>query len=378
MVTAIQGGEEMKLLSRIVSLLRIAPAQSAGNWWGVSSSFSTVAAPPATAENKADESLSDDARQIVTTRLQKKSVTLSQRFVCQINSHRHIEVRAISKGLLEEIHIKEGQGVREGDLMFKIQPTLFQSRLDVENAEAKIAQIEYNFTKKLFEDKVTSANEVLIQEARLARAKARAKLAAAELDSTAIKAPFDGIFGRLKLQKGSVVLEGEALATLSDNSVLSVYFNVPENLYLEYTAEQHPKEKLDIELILSNGAKFNQPGQINAIDAEFNPETGTIQFRADFPNPERQVRHGQRGTVIARRKSQNDVIVVPQKAIFENLEKRYVYVVDKQDIAHQREIVIQQESDQGFVVSKGLVGDEKIIVKGIHEVRDGDKVQVED
>ena len=95
-----------------------------------------------------------------------------------------------------------------------------------------------------------------------------------------------------------------------------------------------------------------QVGKLGTIDADFNNQTGNIPFRADFPNPDRLLRHGQTGTVVIRRVL-NDAIVIPQRATFEVLDKRYVYVVDKDDVVHQREIVIQNELEDLFVVKQG-------------------------
>ena len=195
---------------------------------------------------------------------------------------------------------------------------------------------------------MVSENEVLLLEAKLKKAQAKADLAAAELNFATVKAPFDGIIDRLHHQQGSLVQEGEILTTMSDNSVMWVYFNVPEARYLEYMAnlKQH-KEDLKIELMLANGNKFDQIGKIGAIEADFNNENGNIPFRADFPNPDRLLRNGQTGTVLISR-VQNDAIVIPQRATFEVLQKRYVYVVDKDDVVHQREIAIQNELEDQF------------------------------
>ena len=124
---------------------------------------------------------------------------------------------------------------------------------------------------------MVSQNEVALLEAKLAKAQAKADLAEAELNFATVKAPFDGIVDRLHQQQGSLVKEGDILTTLSDNSVMWVYFNVPEARYLEYMADlkQH-KEDLKIELMLANGSKFPQTGKIGAIEADFNNETGNI------------------------------------------------------------------------------------------------------
>src|SRR5215469_16099840 len=134
-----------------------------------------------------------EAHKIVPTYPQLQAVTLTQQYVCQIHSQRHINVRALEMGYLEAITVKEGQAVKEGDVLFKVIPILYQKKAEAENAEAKLAELEYKYTKKLFEDKVVSQNEVLLLEAKMMRAQANAELATAELNFATVKAPFDGI-----------------------------------------------------------------------------------------------------------------------------------------------------------------------------------------
>ncbi len=183
-------------------------------------------------------------------------------------------------------------------------------------AEAELAQLEFNYTKKLANENVVSENEVFLLKAKLAKALAKAKLAQAEVNFTLVKAPFDGIVDRLYDQLGSLIKEGDILTTLSDNSLMWVYFNVPEANYLEHMASQgQDKEDGQIELVLANGSKFPHTGKIGAIEAKFNNQTGNIPFRADFPNPDRLLRHGQTGTVLIRRPLHN-ATVIPQRADF--------------------------------------------------------------
>jgi membrane fusion protein (multidrug efflux system) len=217
---------------------------------------------------------------------------------------------------------------------------------------------------------------VNLRQAKLAKAQARAKLAQAELNFADVTAPFDGIVDRPHQQQGGLVRKGETLTTLYDNSVMWVYFNVPERRYLEYKSanlDQH-KDDLKIELVLANGHKFDQPGKLGAIGATFNNQTGSIPFRADFPNPDGLLRHGQTATVLIRRE-QDDAIVIPQGATFEVHDKRYVYVVDKDDVAHRREVVIRNELEDVFVVKAGVGVGDKIVTEGVRLVRDGDKVE---
>jgi membrane fusion protein (multidrug efflux system) len=316
-------------------------------------------------------------QKIVVTSPQVKNVTVKQQYVCQIHVQRHIEIRTLQKGYIETILVKEGQAVRKGDLVFTMVPDLYKAKLDVELANVKIAEQELQNAQRLFRNKVVGPNEVALLETKLEKAKAGAELAKAELNVTEVRAPFDGIIDRLHEQPGSMIKEGEALTTLSDNSSMSVYFNVPEARYLEYMAglEQHEKDDR-IELKLANGKVFPQVGKISAIEAIFTTDTGTIPFRADFPNPDRLLRHGMTGTVLISL-TEKGALVIPQRATFEILDKRYVYVVDKADVAHRREIVVQHELDDFFVVAGGVGADDRIVVEGTQGVHDGERVEYE-
>ena len=222
----------------------------------------------------AAEGHDQEHRKIVLTSLKAMDVDITQPFVCQIHSLRHIDVRALGNGYLKQRKVGEGQAVKKGDLMFKIVPSLDKAKPDAESAN--------------------------------------------------VRAPFDGIVGRLNEQLGSPIKEGDILTTLLDNSVMWVFFNVPEKVYLEYRANQRQHEREDrIELMLADQSIFPQPGKISAIAAEFNDKTGNIAFRADFLNPDGLLRHGQTGTILIHRKLHN-ATVIPQRAIFDILDKRYV------------------------------------------------------
>jgi membrane fusion protein (multidrug efflux system) len=316
-------------------------------------------------------------QKIVVTSPQAKDVTITHQYVCQIHSQRHINVRALVNGYLEKILVKEGQVVKKGDVMFKILPTLYQAKYEAAEAEAKHAELEYQYTKKLSEKKAVTANEVALSFAKWQSKKAEQQKAWAEFNFTDIKAPFDGIIDRLHEQVGSVINERDTLTTLSDNSVMWVYFNVPEASYLEYKASLgQNKEAPRIELVLANGSKFPKAGKIGAIEAVFNNKTGTIPFRADFENPDDLLRHGQTGNVLIHR-TLNNALVIPQQAVFEILDKRYVYVVDKDDVVHKREIAIQNESEDIFVIKSGLDVNDKIVLEGVRQLSDGKKVEYE-
>ncbi|WP_165234068.1 efflux RND transporter periplasmic adaptor subunit [Aquisphaera insulae] len=327
--------------------------------------------------HKHEEEVHVEPHKIVGTKPESKDVTITQEYVCQIHSQRHIDLCALESGYLEEINVREGQAVKKGDVLFRILPVLYKAKLDAEVAKANLAQMKYNYTKKLSDDKVVSPNELKLLEAELAEATAKADLARAELNFTNVKAPFDGIVDRLLEREGSLIKEGDALTTLSDNSVMWVYFNVPEKGYLEYMATPE-SERADqkIELELASLKKFNHVGKIGAIEAKFNNETGNIAFRADFPNPERLLRHGQTGKVLIHH-VMKDALVIPQRATFENLAKQYVYVVDKDDVVHQREIEIGNVLDDIYVIKKGVEVGDRIVLEGARQIREGQKVEYE-
>jgi len=322
-------------------------------------------------------------QKVVITSPQVKDVVVTQHYPCQIHGQRYITVRALSAGSLEAIPVKEGQAVKKGDVLFQVVPILYKAKLEAELAEVKLAQIELDNTKKLFDKGVISQQELTLYQAKLEKAKTKAKLAEVELSFTTVKAPFDGLIGRLEQQEGSLVNTGDALTTLSDNSVMWVYFHVPEARYLEYVDRQGKRkdpsrlELVDsrIELMLADDRTFNQDaGNVVTVEGRFNNDTGTIAFRADFPNPDRLLRHGQSGTVLIRETLKN-VTVIPQRATFELLDRRYVWVVGKDNVVHPREIVVQNETDDIFVIKKGLEVTDKIVLEGGRQLRDGDKVE---
>lgn len=308
-----------------------------------------------------------------------KDVISTQQYVCQIHSCKHIEVRALEGGYLEEIRVKEGQAVKKGELMFKILPILYQAKLDTEVAEAQRIQIELDNAEALLKKGIVSVQEIALKKAELAKAAAKVTLAKAELGFTQIAAPFDGIVDRQRNQLGSLIEEGDVLTTFSDNSLMWVYFNVPESHYLDYKTDN--SQNLVIELKLANGKIFShngtpQQGKIGAIEADFNNTTGNIPFRADFANPNGLLRNGQTGTILIHSTLKN-AIVIPQRATFELLAKRYAFVVGEDGIVHQRDIIIQSEQDDIFVVETGLNEGDKIILEGIRQVRDGDRIEYE-
>lgn len=301
---------------------------------------------------------------------------ITNEYVSQIHAINRIELRALEKGYIQKIFVDEGQTIRKGQKMFKIMPNIYEADLKKMKAEVDIAQIEYNNTKALSDKNVVSKNELLLAQAKLDKAKAELELAQTHLGFTDINAPFEGIMDHFHVREGSLVDEGELLTTLSDNSKMWIYFNVPESQYLSYISTKKSSEDEIVELRMANGEIFGSKGKIETIEGEFNNETGNIQFRATFPNNDRILRHGQTGNVILKNKVKN-AILIPQKATFEVLDKRYVFIIDKNNTIKQKEIsVSSDEIPHLFIVTKGLTVNDKILIEGLRKVHDGDKIKV--
>jgi len=338
-----------------------------------------------TAEHGKSGGHGEEAAKLVATSPKTMDVVLTQPYVCQIHARRHIELRALVEGYLEKVEIREGQTVKEGDILFKIFPPLYEARLASAKAEVLRAQVEYDNTKKLLEKAVVSEQELRLKQAELAKAEAELKLADAEFNFTRVKAPFDGIIDRTYQQQGSLVKEEDLLTTLSDTQVMWVYFNVPEARYFEFknrqakTSDYSRLELKDstIELKLADGTKFqHSPGNTVTIEGQFNNETGNIPFRADFPNPEGLLRHGQTGTILVNRAIKN-AIVIPQRATFEILDNQYVWVIGEDHVIRQRPIEVEHELEDVFVLKSGLKLEDKFILEGIRHVHDGQKAEAE-
>lgn len=315
----------------------------------------------------------EEVKFLVTSPL-KKDTSITRDYVCQIRSIQHIELRALEKGYLEKIYVDEGQHIKKGQMMFKIMPLIYQAELQKSQAEADHAEIEYQNTLALFEKNVVSKNELALAKANLNKAKAELELARVHLGFTDIKAPFDGIMDHFHVRQGSLVNEGDLLTTLSDNSEMWVYFNVPEAEYLDYKANMTDENLAKVNLLMANNQLFGHSGIVKTIEADFNNETGTISFRATFPNPKGLLRHGETGN-IQMTVPLKHALIIPQKSTFEILEKKYVFVVDKNNVVKQREIAIASEMPDIYIVKQGLTENDRILVEGIRKVKDGEKIK---
>ncbi|TNF24618.1 MAG: efflux RND transporter periplasmic adaptor subunit [Bacteroidetes bacterium] len=309
---------------------------------------------------------------LVTNPVRLDTVTTKD-YVCQIRSSQHIELRALESGYLQEIYVDEGQFVRKGQKMFQIMPLLYQAEQQKAQAEVDFAQIEYSNTKLLADSNIVSSNELAMAKARLDKAKAELMLAEVHLGFTEVRAPFDGIMDRFHVRLGSLLEEGELLTELSDNSEMWVYFNVPEAEYINFMRSPESENGRTVRLRMANGEEFEYQGKITAIEADFDSKTGNIAFRATFPNKERLLRHGETGNILMDSQLK-DALLIPQKATFEVMDQRYVFVIDENNVARMTKITVGAELPHLFAIETGLKETDRVLLDGIRKVKNNEEI----
>ena len=297
----------------------------------------------------------------------------TKEYVAEIQSLQNVEIRAKVKGFIEKIYVDEGQKVKAGQLLFTIRPREYEAELLKAKAEVRKAEVELQNTKALADKNIVSKSELTLATAKLDGVRAEEALAELYVSYTKITAPYDGVIDRLKLKSGSLIDEGTLLTTLSNNNEVFAYFNVSELEYLDYKNNSANKNN-SVKLILANNQEHKFPGKIETIEGEFDKNTGSIAFRAKFPNPDYLLKHGETGRVQLNIVAKN-AIIIPQKSTFELQDKIYVYVVDKNNIVRSRLINVSQKLTNMYVVESGLSVDDKIIYEGIQSAKENEAIQ---
>ena len=302
-----------------------------------------------------------------------KDLTLNDEYVCQIRAIQHIEIRSLEKGYLQNVLVDEGETVHQGQLLFQIKPSVYEADVQKSEAEVELSKIELQNNQALVDKDIISATEATMSAAKLAKAKAELELAKTHLGFTEIRAPFDGLIGRFgDIRLGSLLEENELLTTLSDTHRLWVYFNVPEAVYLDYMKNSRLSQNVQLEL--ANMEIYPEAGAIEVIQSDFNSTSGNIAFRASFSNPHGLLRYGQTGKILWPKKIQQAVIV-PQKSTFEILDKRFIFVVDKTGVIHEREIKVAREEPNIYIVASGITPDEMFLLERQNKLDKGDKIR---
>ena len=268
-------------------------------------------------------------------------VSLPQSYVANIQSKRNIEVRSQQEGILQQVFVSEGQMVHAGQPLFRIAIVGEDEEIEKARSAQEQAEIDLQNTSKLTDNNIISPNAKRMAKAKLQSASADYKLAVLHKKLALIRAPFTGVLGRIPQKVGSFIQQDDLLTTLSDNSQMQVYFNISETDYLDF--QQHP-------------------------------DLGTISVRSLFANPKGLLRNGQTGTVqLLVRK--NHAMIIPQEAVYELQDRKYVFVIDKNNVIHQRQIQIAAEATGIYVIASGLNASDHYLTDGIQKVNDGDRVR---
>jgi membrane fusion protein (multidrug efflux system) len=298
----------------------------------------------------------------------------TKEYVAQIQSLQNIEIRPKIDGYIETIHVDEGQHVKAGQVLFTIRPKEYQAELQKASAEVKTAEIEAQNVKSLADSKVVSQTELALALAKLEQAKAGQAIAELNLSYTQIKAPFDGYIDRIHFKTGSLVDGSSLLTTLSNNKEVYAYFNVSEAEYLNYKAHQTSDDNKNVSLILANGDEFGYKGVIETIEGEFDNTTGSIAFRAKFPNPDLLLRNGGTGKVLMKVNIKN-ALIIPQKATYEIQDKTYVYVLGENNVVKSKSITVNQSLPNLYIIGSGLQATDKFLIEGVQIVKDDEKIE---
>lgn len=320
--------------------------------------------------------------------------TIPSNYSAKINGRQDIAIYPQVSGTITEVCFNEGQTVSKGQTLFIIDQVPYKAALqtaeaNVAAAEAGVAtaQLTYDSKKELFAKQVvsrydlsTAENNLLTAKAQLAQAEAQRVDAANNLSYTVVKAPSNGVAGTIPYRAGALVSASlpQPLTTISDNSVMYVYFSITENhlqnLIRKYgSMSEVLKTMPEVQLRLNDGSVYDQAGRIEAISSVLDSSTGVAQCRAAFPNPSGLLISGSNGSVILPNEFKG-VVVIPQSATFEIQDKVYVYnIVDGK--ASSKMISVEKISNgKEYIVNEGLTPGEQIVSEGVGLLREGTEI----
>jgi len=329
--------------------------------------------------------------------IEPKDIPLNPRFLAQTLPSAIVPLRARVSGYLMSQNFEEGQVVKEGELLFTIDPEPFKVAL--RQAEAGLHASEAQLTratqqverfKNLAELQQAAANELeqaqesqRIASASVETQRAYIEQAKLDLDYTTIESPITGVIGLRNQDVGSYVgMNTESLlATVQKVDPLYVQYSVSEQDLLRWQRMTDsgdltdvPVEQLEVHVILPDGGEFPHLGRINFVDIAVDPSTGTAVIRASVPNPDRTLRPGQFVHAEIRGITRLSAITVPQSAVLHTPTGAVVYVVDTESLAQMRPITLGQWVGADWVIESGLESGDQVIVNHLMQVRPGMKV----
>lgn len=321
--------------------------------------------------------------------------TLSTGYSAAISGVQTVEIRPQVSGMITEIMIEEGESVRKGQVLFVIDQTPYKAAYEiavanVKSAEAALstAQLIYESNKDLFQqdvvsefDLMTAQNDLTDAEARLALCKAEEVNASNNLSYTEVRSPVNGVASMIPYRVGALVSSSitQPLVTVSDDSRVYAYFSMAENQMLDMVQQYGSlnnaiKQMPEVELIMSNGQKYEYTGKINAISGTISENTGAVSLRAVFSNRNHLLRNGGSGTIIIP-VTMNGCIVVPQAATYELQDRIFVYkVVDGKASATEIHVAPHNNGTE-YIVTDGLAVGDIIVAEGAGLIKEGTPIK---
>jgi membrane fusion protein (multidrug efflux system) len=321
-------------------------------------------------------------------------------FTGKTESSRSVEIRARVEGYLDKIAYTEGDLVRTGQLLFQLDPQPFQAALDnakgdlaraeaqLANARATLARVRplakaNALSQKDLDDAVAAERSA---QAQVQSAKAQVRTAELNLGYTSIKSPLDGLSSKSEFRQGSLVSPGASslMTTVLQLDPIWVNFGIGENELLRLRSEAAAGrlkgpgvDKLEVELVQADGSVFPQKGRVTFVAPTVDQQTGTVTLRAEIPNsdPKNRLVPGQFGRVRIQGASRPNTIMVPQRAVMQGPQGKFVYVV-ADDKAEAKPVEVGEFYGDQWIVTSGLSGSEQVIVDGAIKVRPGAPVKI--
>lgn len=324
-----------------------------------------------------------------------QNASLETTYPATINGIQDVEIRPKASGFLTKICVKEGQAVQAGQLLFVIDNEAYQAQVRQAQAAVNTAQsgvntakLTYENSKQLHEKKVigdyelqTAENTFASAQAQLAQAQAALASAREALSYCYVKSPAKGVVGTLPYKVGTLVSGSNVLTHVADISQMEVYFSVTEKDMLTMSKGEGGLQGAvsafpPVKLQLADGSIYAYEGSVVAASGVIDQATGSVQLKAHFPNPDGLLKSGGSGAIIVPRAS-TAAIVIPQNVVMEVQNKKFVYLVDENNVARYTEITVDPQTDgMNYIVTGGLKEGDQYVTNGITKLHDGDTVKV--
>lgn len=311
--------------------------------------------------------------------IQSKTVTGYTEYPATIEGIVNSDVRAKTSGYIEKVYVDEGEKVRKGQALFKLETQSLSQDAGAAKALVNVAQVEVDKLIPLVEKNIISPVQLETAKANLAQAKASYSSVSANIGYATIKSPIDGYVGAINFREGALISPGDAtpLTTVSEIDQVYAFFSFNEAQYINHlqknegeTKAERIKNSPDLDLILANGKLYSEKGRIQTSTGQINQNTGTIKIRAAFNNPNEILTNGNSGTIRIP-EEYKDAIVIPQSATFEQQGNIMIFKLGADNKVETSILKIQGTVDNLYVVESGVDIDDKIIVSGIGKLQNG-------